>query len=186
MWLAADLAVFLLAPLAVLAAIDGLYIHLWRLRLHERPECRREHLLHTLRALLFPVGLVLVYGYETAGGWLLLGVGVVVADTALEAWDSFEEPASRRALGGLSSAEALLHVVLVTLRAASLALALVAKPAAAWSLDAPVWLADASPGHAFVVHQLLLPGALLVAALHVGLAFGVRCCIPRRTSCPAS
>ena len=99
MELAADLAVFLLAPLAVLAAVDGLYIHLWRLRLHERPECRREHLLHTARALLFPLGLVLVYGYDTAGGWLLLGVGVVVVDTALEAWDTFEESASRRALG---------------------------------------------------------------------------------------
>ena len=176
---ASDLAVILLVPLALLAAIDGLYLHLWRLRLHERPECRREHLLHTARALLFPPGLVLVYGFATAGGLLLFGAAIVVADTALEAWDTFEEPASRRALGGLSSAEALLHVALVTLRAASLALTLAAKPAAAWSWSAPVWLASAEPWHAVVVHQLLLPGAVLVALLHVGLAFD-----RRRWTCP--
>jgi hypothetical protein len=162
--LASDLAVILLLPLALFAAIDGVYLHLWRLRLHERPECRREHLLHTARALLFPVGLTLVYDYSTTSSSWFLGLAVVAADTALEAWDTFEERNSRRTLGGLSSGEALLHVVLVTLRAASLALALVARPTAT------------SGWHGVVVYQLLLPGAVLVAALHVGLAFRWPCC----------
>lgn len=121
--LARDLSVILLVPLAGLAALDGLYLHLWRFRLHERPECRREHRLHTARALLFPIGLVLIYGYASAGALLYLAVAVVVVDTALEGWDVYEEPASRRALGGLSPWEALLHAALVTLRASSLALA---------------------------------------------------------------
>lgn len=176
MQLAGDLAVILLLPLAGLAAIDGVYLHLWRLRLHERPECRREHLLHTARALLFPAGLTLVYGYAATGSWLLLGLLVVAADTALEAWDTFEEPESRRALGGLSSGEALLHLVLVTLRAGSLALALAARPASAWSWSAAGSLGPTEAWHGVVVHQLLLPGAVLVAALHIGLAFRWPCC----------
>ena len=42
----ANAAAVLLAVFAALAAVDGLYIHLWRLRLHARPETRREHWLH--------------------------------------------------------------------------------------------------------------------------------------------
>lgn len=166
---AADLAVILLLPLAALALLDGVYLHLWRLRLHERPDSRREHLLHTARALLLPPALVLIYGHAASGALLWLGAGLVVADTALEAWDTFEEPASRRALGGLAPVEALLHLVLVTLRAASLTLALIAKSAPSWAWSAPAGLADAEPWHALVVQQVLLPGAVLVAALHVYL-----------------
>lgn len=171
---ARDLAVLLLVPLGVLAAIDGLYLHLWRLRLHERPECRREHLLHTARALLFPPSLALVFGFESAGAWLWAGAALVVADTGLEAWDTFEEPRSRSAIGGLTAAEALLHVVLVTLRASSLVLALVALPAGAWSFHQPGALHDVEPWQAFVVWSGLLPGSLIVAALHVLLAVRTR------------
>ena len=181
--LARDLAVILLVPLAGLAAVDGVYLHLWRFRLHERPECRREHRLHTARALLFPLGLVLVYGHAAAGAWIYAGAAIVLADTGLELWDCFEEPASRRLLGGLSQHEALLHVVLVTLRAASLALAFVSKPAAAWAWDAHAVLAPAEPWHAAVALQLLLPGAVAVAALHVALALSPGCCTRvRRTA----
>jgi hypothetical protein len=168
---ARDLAVLLLLPLAALAVGDGLYLHLWRLRLHERPECRREHLLHTVRALLFPPALVLVYGYESAGAALWLGGALVAGDTALEAWDTFEEPASRRALGGLAAREALLHVALVTLRAVSLALALASRPADAWSAGASPWLLDVAPWQALVVWHGVLPGAVAVALLHAALAW---------------
>jgi hypothetical protein len=170
---ARDIAVALLVPLAVLAAVDGLWIHLWRLRLHARPECAREHRLHTARALLFPVLLVLLYGRESAGIALVVGAVLAGVDTVLEAWDTFEEPRSRVRLGGLSRTEALLHVILVSLRGASLVLVLVATPAAAWSLRAiappiplPAWQSQ-------LVFQALLPGALTVAALHVVLALRV-------------
>ena len=176
---ARDLAVLLLVPLGLLAAVDGLYLHLWRLRLHERPECRREHLLHTVRALLFPPSLALLYGLESAGLALWLGVALVVADTALEGWDTFEEPASRKALGGLAASEALLHVVLVTLRAASLVLAIAAAPAVSWSWDAAPILRGVEPWQAFIVWSGLMPGSLLVAALHVTLAVRTRSALLR-------
>jgi hypothetical protein len=166
---ARELAVVVLIPLAVLAAVDGLWIHLWQLRLHARPECAREHRLHSARALLFPVLLVLLYGRDSAGILLVLALGLAAIDTALEAWDTFEEPRSRATLGGLSRGEALLHVILVSLRSASLVLAFAAKPATAWSLGASD-PADPIPSwQALLVLQGLLPGALAVAALHVVL-----------------
>ena len=171
---ARDLAVLLLAPLAVLAAVDGLYVHLWRLRLHERPESRREHLLHTVRALLFPPTLALVYGFESAGAWLWAGAALAAIDTGLEGWDTFEEPRSRQTIGGLTSAEALLHVVLVTLRAASLVLVLASLPAAAWSWALPGALREVEPWQGFFVWSGLLPGSLIVAALHAMLAVRTR------------
>jgi hypothetical protein len=171
---ARDLAVLLLVPLGLLAAVDGLYLHLWRLRLHERPESRREHLLHSARAVLFAPCLALVYGFESAGGWLWAGVALAVVDTALEGWDTFEEPGSRRAIGGLTAAEALLHVVLVTLRAVSLVLVLISLPAAAWSWSTPGTLREVEPWQAIVVWTGLLPGATGVAALHVVLAVRTR------------
>jgi hypothetical protein len=63
---ARDLAVLLLLPFAALAFVDGIWIHLVRLRLHARPQCRREHALHTARAVLFPAVLVLVAALHVA------------------------------------------------------------------------------------------------------------------------
>jgi len=172
---ARELAVLVLVPLAVLAVVDGLWIHLWRLRLHTRPECAREHRLHTARALLFPVVLVLLYGRESTGIVLVSALALAAIDTVLEAWDTFEEPRSREALGGLSRAEALLHVILVSLRSASLVLAFAAKPAAAWSLAATGSGGSIPPWQAQLVLQGLLPGAVGVAALHVILALRIPC-----------
>jgi hypothetical protein len=177
----ASLDLWLLAAFAALAAVDGIGFHLWKLGLHARPEARREHRLHTARALLFVPILALVYGLPTGGLALWLGLSIALADTALEAWDVFEEPASRRALGGLSRAEAVLHALLVTLRAASLALAFAARPAGAWGWSAAWQLAPPDPARARFVLYGLLPGAVAVAALHLALARRPRaavCCEP--------
>jgi hypothetical protein len=164
------LAVGMLIPLALLAAIDGLWIHLWRLRLHARPGCAREHRLHTARSILFPALLVLLYGRASSGLVLWLALGLAALDTLLEAWDTFEEPRSREALGGLTRAESLLHVVLVGLRSASLALVLVAQPVGAWSLTSGAATAPIPAWQTMLVFQGLLPGAVAVALLHVALA----------------
>ena len=51
-----------------------------------------------------------------------------------------EENGSRASLGGLSREEYVAHVLAITTRVAAVALALAAKPAAAWSLAAPLVL----------------------------------------------
>lgn len=162
-------AALVLAAFTALAAIDGIYLHLVRYRLHARPETRREHALHTARAMLFgPIALVL-FALPSAGALLWLGVGLAAADTVVELWDVFVEPDSRRELGGLSRGEYVLHVALTILRTAAIALALAARPAEAWAWDAPSMLTGLSSLGATIAANLV-PGALVMAAVHVWLA----------------
>jgi hypothetical protein len=159
----------LLLIFAVLAPIDGLYLHLWRQRLHARPASRSEHGLHTVRALTFPAVLVLLYGGASAGWPLFLGAGLVAADITVQAADMWVERDSRAPLGGLSSFESVLHGILITIGSASFALMLGARPENAWSLAAPATLGPSHEPFGDSVVELLLPGAVLIAALHAYL-----------------
>jgi hypothetical protein len=159
----------LLLAFAALAPIDGLYLHLWRYRLHSRAESRREHGLHTARAVLFPTILVLLYAGSSSGWPLLLGTALALIDVAVQAADMWMEPGSRARLGGLSPFESMLHGVLTTLASASLALMLGSKPKGAFSLEAPATLGASHGPFADQVVELLLPGAALIAGLHLYL-----------------
>jgi hypothetical protein len=176
--IAADLAAnplvtastILLLGFVVLSLVDGLYIHLWRLRLHARPDSYREHLWHTARAILFAPAVLLVFAAPTAGLALWIGVAIVALDEIVEMLDVLAERASRASLGGLSSAEYGVHVVLITLRAAAVALALASRPAEAWSLGAS-GVTGRYPDLIATLVQQLVPGAIAAAGLHVWLAW---------------
>lgn len=168
MMLAAALTLALFTPLA---ALDGIYIHLWKLRLHTRPESRGEHALHTARAVLFAPLALLLFAVPSGGALLWAGAALALADTLVELWDAFVESDSRRELGGLSRAEYLLHVVLTLLRSAAIVLALAARSADAWAWGAPLALTGTSP-IAAAIGTNLVPGAIALAVLHVWL--GVR------------
>ncbi len=146
--------------LAALGFVDGVVIHLVRERLHRRPETRVEHLLHTGRALVFPPILLLFFG----GGGLALGAAFLVVDQLLEIADMAIERRSRAYSGGLRTSEVLLHGVALTLRGAAIAFS----------------FADGARSPAVVsLVELLLPGAIGVAILHLVLM------IPLRSARPA-
>lgn len=109
----AGASIVLIALFAALAGYDGVNLHLVRYRLWARPESRLEHRVHTLRAILFPAILVLVFTGRT-GLWLWAGIAIVLVDTVIEAFDVAIEPASRARLGGLSATEGVIHNVLGT------------------------------------------------------------------------
>ena len=159
----------ILLAFAVLSAVDGIYLHLIRYRLHANPSSYREHLFHTVRAVLFAPILVTLFTSVTGGALLWLGVALVLADQIAELLDMWSERDSRAPSGGLSSLEYTLHVALTTLRSAAIVLALAARPAVAWALDAPPVLAPL-PGPLPLLVAQLVPGALLVAVLHIWLA----------------
>jgi hypothetical protein len=163
-------ATVLLLIFAGLSLVDGLYIHLWRLRLHARPESYREHLWHTARAILFSPIVLLLFAAPTAGAVLWIGIALFAVDQVVELLDVVEERPSRASIGGLSSLEYAVHVVLITLRVAAVALVLASRPAAAWGLDAPGVL-GAHPGTITAAVTQLVPGAVLAAGLHVWLAW---------------
>lgn len=160
---AVALAVFL-----ALGAVDGLYLHLWRHRLHARPASRGEHRLHTLSAFLFAATLPAVLLWETGGLLLWAGVGLIALDLGVSLFDMISERDSRADLGGLSTGEYVLHMLIMSARGASLALALGARPAAAWAFDAP-WVLGPMPPLAATVAWQAFPGAILMTALHVWL-----------------
>jgi hypothetical protein len=163
-------ATVLLLLFAGLSLIDGIYIHLWRLRLHARPGSYREHLWHTARALLFAPTVLLLFAAPTAGVALWIGIALFALDEVVELLDVVEERPSRASIGGLSSMEYAVHVVLITLRVAAVALVLASRPADAWSLDAPITV-GAHPETIAVLVKQLVPGAVLAAAVHVWLAW---------------
>lgn len=149
-----------LAVLAALAFVDGILIHLVRERLHQRPDTRLEHLIHTGRAIVFPPILLLFFaGYDLA-----LGIALLVVDQVLEVWDMAIERRSRAYSGGLRTSEYLIHGTALTLRGAAIAFS----------------FAAGAPSSTLVVFvKLLLPGAILGATLHVVLM------IPFRRRAPA-
>lgn len=159
----------LLLVFAVLSAVDGLYLHLWRYRLHLRADSAFEHWLHTARAVLFPGILATLFLASPRGTVLWLGLALVAVDQAVELFDTFSERASRASLGGLSSFEYSLHVTLTTLRVAALTLALAAVPSEAWALSAWEFAPVAHPAAVRSAVMLLVPGAIAVAVLHVVL-----------------
>jgi hypothetical protein len=121
--------------------------------------------------LLFPVILLLLYGGSSSGWPLVLGTSLVVIDFVIQAADMWVEPASRGGLSGLSSFESVLHGVLITIGSASLALMLGSRPVSAWSLAAAPTFGLSHGPFAERVVELLLPGAVLIAGLHLYFCF---------------
>lgn len=167
----------------LLGAVDLFYFHIWKYKLHTRPESRYEHKLHMLFAfLMVPVGFFLYY--QNFGGWALwAGVFFVVAALATELADVFSENDSRASIGGLSTAEYSLHVVLTILKVASFAFLFASKPVEAWSLSsATVQGSYGTLAESMALQVMIGSGA--VGILHLVLLNRRWRAINCRTVCP--
>lgn len=167
--LPAHLAAVLLTVFALVATIDGVWLHLWKLRLHARRASYVEHVWHTASAVLFVPIVVLLFAVASSGWLLWLAMALLVGMHVVEAFDVRSERESRRALGGLSRFELSIHVAAVVSRTAAIALLLFARPAAIWSPSAALVSAEL-PTVVSQLGQAVALGALGIAALHVVLA----------------
>ncbi len=152
----------------VLGAVDLFYFHIWKYRLHTLPGSLYEHKLHMAFAFLMVPLAGLLY-YKDLGGYALwAGVFFVAAALATELLDVFSENDSRAAVGGLSTSEYVLHVVLTILKVASFAFIFASKPLGAWSLSAPLvmgsygWMAE-------MMAIKVMVGSFAVGVLHAAL-----------------
>ena len=152
-----------------LSVFDGLYYHLWKFRLQEREDSKFEHITHTFRAILFIPTTILIYWVGMKGILLWAAVLVLALDLITEIVDVLSERSSRAQLGGLPSGEYLVHILLTTLRVMALALAFAALPPEAWTLNSVA--AITPPDFAKLIAMQALPGAFLVAGLHIYLIF---------------
>lgn len=165
-------SIALLLVFTTIASVDGFYFHLYKYRLWERPESRREHWLHTLNACLFPLTLAPVFLARTTGTWLWLALALNLATLVVESVDVFEERASRASMGGLTSTEYWMHFMMSGLRWGYVTLAFASVPTDAW-LAAGSWTWRIPASALDVIGAVPWGVTLLgfpVAALHVALA----------------
>jgi hypothetical protein len=161
-----------LALFAVLAFYDGFVLHIFRYRLYQHPESKTEHLTHTLRAVLFPfIAYFLFLGNCQACFWV--GMAAVLLDVGVMLWDAYIEKDSRAFMGGLPRWEYILHLLVNGFHFVSVAAILILKLDMGTGGIVLVPIMDDLPGlylfRALVAN--LLPGAVILAALHVVVLF---------------
>jgi len=152
----------------IVGAVDLFYFHMWKYKLHTRPESIHEHKLHGIFALIM-VPLAFFLYYQNSGGYALwAGVFFVAAALSVEMFDVFSEGDSRASLGGLTTGEYSLHVAATIFKVASFAFIFAAKPASAWNLDSELSLGTyGSMGEMMAIQ--VMAGSLIVGLLHFAL-----------------
>lgn len=114
------IAIVFLILNSLIALFDGVIIHLLKLNLHFYTESKKEHKLHTLRALLFTLILIFLFYFRPSGGWIFFSISLVLLDLFVEIWDIREEEKSRKMISGLSNNEYLLHALAISSRCLAL------------------------------------------------------------------
>jgi len=150
----------------LVGTVDLFYYHIWKYKLHARPESRYEHKLHMAFAFIM-VPLAYFLYYQDFGGYALWAAAFFVAAAlGIEMLDVFTEGDSRASVGGLSTGEYSIHVAATIFKVASFALMFAAKPAAAWSASSPTLLGSyGSMGEMMAMQVMIGSGA--VGVLHL-------------------
>jgi hypothetical protein len=108
-------ATLFLLSIGLLGAFDIAYFHTWCARLTRRAESRTEASIHVLRGFVYGAQFLVVPNVRLQGAWFSALVVLFVIDASIAVADVLSEPASRKADGGLTPSEYLIHVVLSVL-----------------------------------------------------------------------
>lgn len=152
----------------LLATYDGFYLHIWKYRLFDRKESLFEHKTHTVRAILFPAIVWLLFIEETSFLAFIIGCLFVVLDLVVLAIDAYHEKESRSFMGGLPTWEYIVHLFANAFHFTAIVLVLALK------LDIKngslIFIDHSMPTAAHSLFQFVsvnvIPGALVLAALH--------------------
>ena len=165
------LSVTCLISFMILATYDGAYLHLWKYELFNKVESHFEHLTHTVRALLFPLIVWLLF-IDTSITGFYIGLVLVVIDLMVLGADAYSEKDSRNFMGGLPKWEYILHLFANSLHFASIIL-IVATRIKVEGLNL-VYSYDFLSYKSFETIQLIainiLPGSIFLGAIHLLLA----------------
>lgn len=94
----------------VLATYDGFFLHIWKYRLFDREESKFEHKVHTIRAILFPLIVWMLFINETNFSLFITGLILVFLDIVVLGVDAYHEKESRSFMGGLPTWEYIVHL----------------------------------------------------------------------------
>lgn len=167
------ISTILLIAYSLLALFDGVFLHLYKYRLYEHKESKFEHIIHTIRALLFIGILISLFINIEDNSLFLLGAVLVIADIITLIIDAYVEKDSRSFMGGLPRWEYIIHLLVNGFHFASIAVFLVIKI----NLDSNgITLVNnfqqIENFHTFkTIAVNLLPGAVLISLLHILVYF---------------
>lgn len=167
----------LLILFAVLALYDGFYLHILKYQLFNQTESKTEHIIHTIRAVLFPAILYFLFLKQDSNASFLIGITIVLLDIIVLAVDAFVEKDSRHFMGGLPRWEYIVHLFVNGFHFASIAVYLSIKLTIENREIMIRSITHSSASELFnTLIVNLLPGAIIIAILHILL------CIPKTTN----
>ncbi|SHM33174.1 hypothetical protein [Flavobacterium saccharophilum] len=162
----------LLILFSILALYDGFYLHIFKYKLHNHPESKTEHYIHTIRAIFFPAILYFLFLSQSCSLSFIIGLVVVALDLLVLALDAYTEKDSREFMGGLPRWEYILHLFVNGFHFASIAVFLSIK--LQFENNQIIILPTIENQNYELLHTILinlLPGSVLVGLLHFFLCF---------------
>lgn len=163
------IATILLILFALLAIIDGFYLHIFKYQLHNHTASKFEHITHTIRAILFPLIVYFLFIKQDCNTSFFIGISFVILDLFILAIDAFVEKDSRAFMGGLPRWEYILHLFVNGFHFASIAVFLVLKLDIAE--DKIIIIPNLSSFSNFNIFEFvtinLIPGAIILAIIHI-------------------
>ena len=167
----------------LLAMYDGIYLHIWKYQLHTRKESYFEHNTHTIRAILFPLIVFLLFINDDSTS-LIIGVSLVLLDLVILGIDAFSETDSREKIGGLPRWEYIIHLFSNSFHFSAIILVLATK--ISLSNSGIIINEFTEPSYSKEILDLVsmqaIPGAILMAFIHLFLSipFGKKFWINKR------
>ncbi|NCS92462.1 MAG: hypothetical protein GW761_01525 [Leptospira sp.] len=156
----------LVAIYAVLGFSDAILLHLWKYQLYKNKDTRKEHLLHSIRAVIFPIVVLGLLVFQLEGFYLYGFLLILIFDLGFQIWDMWIEKEARTRFGGLSSLEYTIHGLLIFIHSAFLVLYVIKSfhKDHFFRSDGNIFLNENS--FATMIAWNLLPGACLIILLH--------------------
>lgn len=105
------LLLLLMMIVAPLGAIDLIYFHIVKFKLHQHSESRMETVVHLVRGVLFSSGAFFLLNYKPTGIWFWMIGALFLLDFANSIVDVSIERRSRQAFGGIPTLEYIIHTI---------------------------------------------------------------------------
>ena len=157
-----SVALWLLAIQGVIGAFDTVYYHEWRAQLPARGEQSASELkLHAARDFFYAILFGALPWFAWHGTWVLLLIGVLIAEIILTLTDFVVEITARKGLGDVYAGERVTHAIMGILYGAMVA-CLIPVLIRWWQL--PTALLPVSPGIPEMLQWALVTMAVGVAA----------------------
>ncbi len=166
------LSIICLIAFMILATYDGAYLHLWKFELFNREESLFEHKTHTVRAILFPLIVWLLFiNVDVISFWI--GVSLVAIDLIVLGIDAYSEKESRSFMNGLPTWEYIIHLFANSFHFAAIILIIATriKVGSEGILYSTEFLTTPIFETTQFIAENILPGSIMLGILHLLLVF---------------